>query len=75
MWPYEEGIDILYRLGKENPAVRFHAARDTAVCVHMKMTTLDKVLRALETDTFRVEVPADVADRARGAIQAMLEIP
>ncbi len=66
---------ILYRLGKENPAVRFHAARDTAVCVHMKMTTLDKVLRALETDTFRVEVPADVADRARGAIQAMLEIP
>jgi quinolinate synthase len=41
----------------------------------MKMTTLAKILRALETDTFRVEVPKDVADRARGAIQAMLDIP
>ena len=65
---------IIYRLSKENPAVAFFPARDTALCAHMKMTTLDKVLRALETDTFRVEVPGDIADRARGAIQAMLEI-
>jgi quinolinate synthase len=40
----------------------------------MKMTTLDKVLRALETGRHRVEVPPDVADRARGAIQAMIAI-
>ncbi len=40
----------------------------------MKMTTLEKVARALETDTYRVEVPAAIADRARGAIQAMLKI-
>jgi quinolinate synthase len=66
---------ILYRLAKENPAVAFSALRETAVCVHMKMTTLDKVVRALETGTHRIEVPADIADRARGAIQAMLEIP
>ena len=65
---------ILYRLGKENPAVKFYAARETAFCAHMKMTTLAKVLRALETGTHRVEVPPDVADRARGAIQAMLKI-
>jgi quinolinate synthase len=65
---------IIYRLAKENPAVRFHPARETALCAHMKMTTLAKVLRALETDSYRVEVPPAVADRARGAIQAMLEI-
>ena len=65
---------ILYRLGKENPAVKFYAARETAFCAHMKMTTLAKVLRALETGTHRVEVPPDVADRARDAIQAMLKI-
>jgi len=65
---------ILYRLSKENVAVRFYPARETALCVHMKMTTLDKVLRALETDTFRVTVPPEIADRARGAIQAMLRI-
>ena len=65
---------ILYRLAKENPAVKFHPARETAICAHMKMTTLEKVLRALETDTHRVTVPPDIADRARGAIQAMLKI-
>ena len=65
---------IIYRLSKENPAVRFYPARDTALCAHMKMTTLEKVARALETDTSRVEVPAEIADRARGAIQAMLMI-
>src|SRR5512137_2867479 len=65
---------IIYRLAKENPSVRFYPARETALCAHMKMTTLAKVLRALETDSHRVEVPSATADRARGAIQAMLEI-
>jgi quinolinate synthase len=65
---------LIYRLAKENPAVNFHPAKETALCAHMKMTTLAKVLRALETDSHRVEVPRDVADRARGAIQAMLKI-
>ena len=65
---------IIHRLSKENPAVKFYPARETALCAHMKMTTLAKVLRALETDTYRVEVPGDIADRARGAIEAMLKI-
>jgi len=65
---------IIYRLGKENPAVSFYPARETALCAHMKMTTLAKVLRALETGTHRVEVPEAIADRARGAIEAMLKI-
>lgn len=65
---------IIHRLGKENPAVAFYPARETALCAHMKMTTLPKVLQALETGTTRIEVPAAIADRARGAIQAMLKI-
>jgi quinolinate synthase len=66
---------ILYRLGRENPAAKFYPARESALCAHMKMTTLAKVLRALETDTTRIVVPPAVADRARGAIVAMLQIP
>ena len=65
---------IIYRLAKENPSVAFFPVRETAVCVHMKMTTLPKVLRALETGAHRVTVPEDVADRARGALEALLEI-
>jgi len=66
--------NIIYRLSKENRSVTFYPARETAICVNMKKTTLAKVLRALETDTFRVAVSPDIADRARGAIQAMLRI-
>jgi len=66
---------IIYRLAKENPAVKFFPARESALCAHMKMTTLDKVLRALETDTYRIVVPREIADRARSAIEAMLRIP
>jgi quinolinate synthase len=65
---------ILHRLGKENPAVRFHPARDSALCVHMKMTTLEKVLAALEGRVPPVTVPPEIADRARGAIEAMIRI-
>jgi quinolinate synthase len=65
---------ILYRLGKENPAVRFFPAREAALCVHMKMTTLEKVLDALKAKVPPVTVPAPIADRARGAIEAMIKI-
>ncbi len=65
---------IIYRLAKENPAVRFYPARDTALCVNMKMTSLDDVARALAGEVPAVTVPDDIAARARHAIQAMLEI-
>jgi quinolinate synthase len=65
---------ILYRLAKENAATAFFPMKSSALCPHMKMTTLAKVLRALETDTYRIEVPKDIADRARGSIEAMLRI-
>lgn len=65
---------IIYRLGRENPAVRFYPAKDTALCVHMKMTTLEKVLAALEGRVPPVVVPPEIADRARGAIEAMIKI-
>jgi len=65
---------IIHRLKKENPAVRFHPARESALCVQMKKTTLDKVLDALEGRVPPVTVPRDVADRARGAIEAMIRI-
>jgi quinolinate synthase len=65
---------LLYRLGKENPAVRFYPARDAALCANMKMTTLEKVLGALEGRVPAVTVPENVASRARRAIEAMLRI-
>jgi len=66
--------ELIHRLRKENPAASFYPARDGALCVNMKMTAPDKVLAALEGGVPPVTVPADIADRARGAIAAMLKI-
>ena len=40
----------------------------------MKVTTLPKVYRALERLEHRITVPPDVAERARLAIQRMVDI-
>ena len=46
------------------------------LCPHMKATTLERVLSALErpTSSQRIEVPADVAARARRPIERMFEL-
>jgi quinolinate synthase len=40
----------------------------------MKTITLDKVIQSLETLTPQVQVPAEIAVRARRAIDHMLEL-
>lgn len=65
---------ILHRLRRANPDKTFFAASDRAECQYMKMTTLPKVLRALERMEHRITVPPDVADRARRALERMVAI-
>ena len=65
---------ILHRLEKANPTKRFIPANRAAVCTYMKVTTLPKVLRALERMEHRITVPADVAERARQSIERMVAI-
>jgi quinolinate synthase len=67
-------VGILHRLRRENPAKRFVAANERASCAYMKVTTLPKVKRALERLEYRITVPADVANRARRAIERMIAI-
>jgi len=67
-------VGILHRLRRENPAKRFFAANERASCAYMKVTTLPKVRDALVHMQHRITVPADVADRARLAIERMVAI-
>src|SRR6476646_9743502 len=67
-------VGILHRLRRENPSKRFFAANDRASCAYMKVTTLPKVLAALEQNQHRITVPAGIADRARRAIERMVAI-
>lgn len=54
----------------ELPEIEF--VRPCNLCPHMKLITLPKIVRALEDLEPRVEMPLEIADRARGAVQAML---
>jgi quinolinate synthase len=67
-------IGILHRLRRENPGKTFYAASDRAQCAYMKVTTLPKVLRSLERLQYHIQVPPDVAARARTAIERMIAI-
>lgn len=55
----------------EHPDVQF--VRPCNLCPHMKRITLPKILRTLETLQPRVEVPPEIADRARLAVERMLQ--
>src|SRR6476660_31346 len=67
-------VGILHRLRRENPSKRFFAANERALCAYMKVTTLPKVRDSLLYDQHRITVPADVADKARRAIERMVSI-
>ena len=65
---------ILYRMRKDNPGKTFIPASDKAECQYMKMITLEKVYDALINEKYLVTVPKEIADKARLAINRMLEI-
>ncbi len=65
---------IIYRLKKENPRTNFYPVKEMALCSNMKKITLKKVWLALEEMKYRVEVPPDISQKARGAIEKMIAI-
>jgi quinolinate synthase len=65
---------ILHRLAKEVPEKRFYPAAEHAICRYMKMITLEGVHESLRDDVYEVKVPAEIADRARLAVERMVSI-
>jgi quinolinate synthase len=67
-------IGILHKLKKENPEKKFYPASELADCPNMKLNNLEKLLWSLEDLVYKVEVPADIAQRAKRSIDRMLEL-
>jgi quinolinate synthase len=65
---------IIHRLKKEAPDKIFHPISDTVICPNMKKTTLEKILWSLEDMVHKIEVPEEIASRARRSIETMLNI-
>ena len=66
--------EMVYRLRKLYPDIKFYPARDDAVCVGMKAITLRSIYESLRDMKYRVEVPAEIAEKAKKAIEKMLEM-
>ena len=67
-------VGLIYRLKKDNPTKEFYPASERAVCPNMKRTTQEKILWALEELEEEIKVPEEIRQRARKAIDRMLEI-
>ena len=56
----------------ENPQVNF--VRPCNLCPHMKQITLPKVLEAMVLNRTEITVDAQIADKARAAVERMIEL-
>ncbi len=69
----EEGI--LWRLRKENPDKTFIIPSRGLICPNMKLTSLDDILKSLETLEPRITVSEPIRLRALTALERMLDVP
>jgi quinolinate synthase len=65
---------MLHSLNRANPLVVFEPVNRAAVCKYMKMITPTKLLSSLRDGHDVVDVPSDVADRARASVERMIAI-
>jgi quinolinate synthase len=66
-------LGIMHRLNKDFSDRKFYPVNPEAVCAFMKTITLDNVIQSLETMSPEVRVPREIAAKARGAIDRMLQ--
>jgi len=66
---------ILYRLRRENPDKEFFLPTSRLICPNMKLTSLEDVLKCLQTMSPSVTVEASVRERAKAALDRMLAVP
>jgi quinolinate synthase len=65
---------MLHQLHKVNSVTDFQPVNRAAVCKYMKMITPEKLENALRTGNDVVDVPRDIADRARASVERMIAI-
>ena len=67
-------VGMLYRLSQDCPGKAYYPVTELAVCPNMKMTTLDKVLKALQNGGPIVDVDPETRAKALRAVERMVEV-
>ena len=65
---------MLHQLRRVNAKTRFEPVNRAAICKYMKMITPEKLENSLLFGTDVVEVPPDIAQRARRSVERMIAI-
>ncbi|HUI38035.1 MAG TPA: quinolinate synthase NadA, partial [Thermoplasmata archaeon] len=65
-------VGILHRMRRLNPATRFLPLSEGSICPYMKEVDLADVRDSLRFMRHVIDVPPDVASRARGALERMI---
>ena len=65
---------MLHQLRKVNVTTDFQPVNRAAVCKYMKMITPEKLENALRTGNDVVDVPRDIAEKARASVERMIAI-
>ena len=65
---------MLHQLQKVNSNTQFQPVNRAAVCKYMKMITPEKLERCLVEGRDVVDVPTDIAERARQSVERMIAI-
>ena len=66
---------ILWRLRRENPDKEFILPTSRLICPNMKLTSLEDVLKCLQTMGPEITVPDDIRERAKVTLDRMLAVP
>ncbi len=67
-------IGMLYRLQKEVPDKKFYPLKEDAICKSMKLTRLEDVYLSLKEERYPVVIDINIANRAKHALEKMLEL-
>ena len=68
----EDGVE--FELIKTNPNKKFYFTKTRPCCVDMKLNTLDKLLKVLETEENPIEIDEETRERALLPLNRMLEL-
>jgi quinolinate synthase len=66
---------ILYRLRKENPDKEFILPTTRLICPNMKLTSVEDILKSLQTMSPQVTVPEEIRIPAKKTLDRMLAVP
>ena len=67
-------VDLVTRLRRENPDKTIVPLLSEAICENMKLHTLEKVKNSLINEEYVVSVDEEIADKARKAVERMLQV-